>query len=118
VGSIKRSLTHAAGQIASNVPKAEQPAVVARVVESSKGKMRQTPARVIAGVDVRTHRAQPKRPSEQFTRALTMADEASRVLLTNAPHVAGCEEVADWLSTLTEARGRLSRALKLLEGTQ
>ena len=51
-----RLSVNAAGQIVAHVPKAEQADAVARVVAESQGKSRQSPARVISGVNPRARR--------------------------------------------------------------
>lgn len=107
---------HAAGLIAESVPVSDQPAIVRRVVEASVGKTRNTPvAKIMEAVDVRMHRAQPKKPLEQFTRSVQMVDVAARVLMENAALVADSPDRAQWIGTLTEARALITRTLKALE---
>lgn len=107
---------HAAGQIAESVPVEKQPAVVAKVVEQSRGKARQSPVgRVIEGVDVRANRPVPKKPREQFARALQLVVEGAHVCLTNAPYVLDSDEREAWRRELAEARANLTRILKTLE---
>lgn len=103
--------------IVEQVPKDEQPSVVARVVEASKDKPKQSPTAKILnnGEDVRRHRAQPAKPDEQFRRSISMLEVAVDVLMTNAPMVKRDFKRAEWLESLSDSRTTITHIIKALE---
>lgn len=114
----KGSLTvRGALAIVEQVPKGEQPNVVARVVEASKDKPKQSPTAKILnnGEDVRRHRAQPAKPDEQFRRSISMLEVAVDVLMTNAPMVKRDFKRAEWLESLSDSRTTITHIIKALE---
>ena len=118
IGAMKagKLTTHAASQIADRLPRDEQAAAVVKTIEANKGKARHTStAQIITGVDVRLNRAAPKKPVEQFTRSIQMADEAARVMLANAPLMGAAPLRSEWIQTLCDVRTTISRTIKNLE---
>lgn len=111
-----RLTLHAATQIVNVVPKDEQPAAVAKVIEASKGKTRHTPvAAALDGTDVRKDRAQPKPVHEQFARAVQMMDVACEIIAKHADAASQDARRKDFLDTLRHARTTITRTINTLE---
>lgn len=107
---------HAATQIAAGVPRKEQPAIVAKVIEANKGTQRNTPvAKVLDGTDSRKDRAVPKKPQEQFARAVQMMDVAAEIVAANSDAAAGDARRKLFLETLRHVRTTLTRVINALE---
>lgn len=107
---------HAANKIVDALPKEEQPAAVAKVVEASVGKSRHTPvAKVLAGVDGRRDRSAPKPGHEQFARAVQSMEVLADVITANADAAASDARRRALLESLRHIRTTLTRVINVME---
>lgn len=108
---------HAAHEIVTAVPLDDQPVAVERVIEASKGKRLHTPVAKIlgSGGSGKKDKAQPKKPQEQFARAVQMMDVAAEIIAANADAASQDTRRTSFLETLRHVRTTLTRCINSLE---
>lgn len=118
IGAVKagKLSLHAARHIVAEVPKEQQPDAVDKVVGASTGKRLRVPiSKALEGTDNRKDRAMPKRPHEQFARAVQMLDVAAEVITKTAAAAVDDARRKEFLDTLKHVRTTLTRCINSLE---
>lgn len=111
-----RLTLHAAKKIIAAVPKDEQPAVVERVVEASKGRARNTPvAKVLGGGDTRKDRPMFRPGNQQFAAAVQKMEVAAEIIAKFAAEAASDVHRKELLESLRHARTTITRAINTME---